>query len=182
MSAGKTSLTYPFHKLAILGDVLQDRWPIYFLTISPSLFCLFILFSYLPSYLLYKRTHIQVLIRWLLWDFSLLFSQSVSFLNKVIFLASTPYFSDLLVCCAVSRVSLGSVILVLGASWIGQRVRWGNVWDAERYPAWGWQSSPLIHHRHDWSWEEWGFWKMTVRVFPFQPVDLVWFLASDLIS
>ena len=55
-----------------------------------------------------SETGIQAPTRWLFRDISLPSSWSASFLNKVIFLASTPCLLDLLACCAVSRLSLVS--------------------------------------------------------------------------
>ena len=69
----------------------------------------FTLFSHLPLSLIHKRTWHLDPKRWLFWDISLPSSQSASFLNKVGFLASTPYPCDSLASCAVSTVGLNMV-------------------------------------------------------------------------
>ena len=97
MAARKEKLTQPLPEAGHSRGYLQNLWPFYFTSSSPPRLCAM------------KETGIQTSIRWLFWDFSLLPSQSASFPNKVIFLASTPHlrFIDLL-CGEQSRLGLGN--------------------------------------------------------------------------
>ena len=78
MPTGRTKLTHPSPPRPIPGEIFAKlkAFLLYFLTSSFSLFC--------------KRTYHPDPIKWLFWDISLLSSWSASFLNKVIFFASTP--------------------------------------------------------------------------------------------
>ena len=85
-------------------------------TTSPPLFCLLTSVPHwfsVPDFV--KEPGIQTLTRWLLWDSSLPSFQLASFLNKVVFLASTPHLLDSLVCHMVRRVSLDSAVWALVA-------------------------------------------------------------------
>ena len=100
MPTGRKKLTHPspYHPpLLIPGEIFARlmAFLLYFLTSSSSL--------------LYKRTCHPDPIKWLVWDISLLSSCSASFLNKVIFFASTPSLLGLLACHAASRGSLDLV-------------------------------------------------------------------------
>ena len=86
----------PCLRLAILGDVCKIN----------GLFLCFLTSPYLWSI---KEPGIWTPIRSLFWGTSLPSSQSASFLNKVIFLVSTPHLSDSLACHGVSRASLDSM-------------------------------------------------------------------------
>ena len=108
----KKRLTYPFQRLALPRDVLQDLRPFFFTSslLLPR-FCLQTLgpHCFSPSGSIKKKNGIQAPTRWLFWDINLPSSQSAGFLNKALFVASTPYFSDLLASHVVNRVSLNSV-------------------------------------------------------------------------
>ena len=89
--------TPPCRMLGILEDVCQIHG-------------LFTLVPYhRPHLWSIKEPGIQTHIRWLFHDISLPSSWSASFLNKVIFLASTPRLWNSLACCVASRASLDSV-------------------------------------------------------------------------
>ena len=78
MAARKKKLTHPLLGAAHSRGYLQNLWPFSFISSSPSPLCAI------------KETGIQTPIRWLFWDINLPSSWSTSFLNKVVFLASTP--------------------------------------------------------------------------------------------
>ena len=88
--------TSPCRMLGILEDVCQIH----------GLFTL-VLYHH-PHLWSIKEPGIQTHIRWLFHDISLPSSWSASFLNKVIFFASTPRLWDSLACCVASRASLDS--------------------------------------------------------------------------
>ena len=71
--------------------------------------CLFPLVPQIVPFCSIKETSIQTLPRWLFWDISQLSSRSVSFPNKLAFLASASHLLDLLACCAASKVELGLI-------------------------------------------------------------------------
>ena len=78
MATRKKKLTHPLPEAGRSGDICKT-------------YGLFTLLLHLPPTLcVIKETGIQTPIRWLFWDFSLPPSQFASFLNKVVFLASTP--------------------------------------------------------------------------------------------
>ena len=83
---------------------------LYFLTASPSLFCLFTLLPHRLSLSdSIKETGIQTQIRWFFRDTSLSSSQSAGFLNKVVFFASTPRLRFIgLSCGEQSELGLGN--------------------------------------------------------------------------
>ena len=78
MAARQKKLTHPLPKAGHSRGYLQNLWSFYLSSSSSPLLCAI------------KETGIQTPIRWLFWDFSLPSSRSTSFLNKVVFLASTP--------------------------------------------------------------------------------------------
>ena len=95
------------------GDVLQDWRPIffYFLTVSPSLFCLL---TWVPQpfslWFYKKKTGIHAPTRWLFRDISLPSSQSARSLNKVVLLVSTPHLQFIgLSCGEQSQYGLGNI-------------------------------------------------------------------------
>ena len=85
--------TPPCLRLAILGDICKIN----------GLFTLFPPPCHLWSI---KEPGIQTPKRWLFWNISLPSSWSAGFLNKIVFLASTPRLSDSLACHVESTASL----------------------------------------------------------------------------
>ena len=74
-----------------INTFLPGGWP--FQEIVVRLMVFFTLHPHFPHRCSIKEPGIQTLIRWLFWDISLPSSGSAGFLNKVIFLASTPHLS-----------------------------------------------------------------------------------------
>ena len=78
MAARKKKLTHPLPEAGHSRKHLENLRPFYFTSSSPPLLCSI------------KETGIQTPIRWFWGNISLPSSQSAGFLNKVIFLSSTP--------------------------------------------------------------------------------------------
>ena len=93
VSRKKKKLTHPLMRLAIPQGYLQNLRPFDFTYSSPPPLCAI------------KEAGIQTPIRWFIRDTSLASSPSAGFLNKVVFLASTPRPRFI----AASRASLESV-------------------------------------------------------------------------
>ena len=97
MATKKKKLTHPLPEAGHSGGYLQNLWSFYLTSSSPLHLCAI------------KETGIQTLVRWLFRDISLPSSQSASFPNKVVFLASTPHLQFIgLLCGEQSELGLGN--------------------------------------------------------------------------
>ena len=106
----KKRLTHSFPKAGPSRSYFARSFLLYFLTASPSLFCLLTLVPHCcsPSGSI-KEPDIQTMTRWLLWDIRLPSSWSANSLKKVVLFALTHCLSDLLDCRKESRVRLDLV-------------------------------------------------------------------------
>ena len=107
---------------------------LHFPTASPSLFCLLIFVPHHPSLWLCKEPAIQIPTRWLLWDISLPSSWSEGFLNKVLFLASTPCLRFIVLLCGKQiKLGLGNIATMYPA-WL---LTWGQPSNLDGASIWG---------------------------------------------
>ena len=113
MAAKKKKLTHPLTEAGRSRRCFARLMALllYFLTASPSLFCLFTLLPHRLSLSdSIKETGVQTQRRWLFGDTSLPSSRSAGFPNKVVSLASTPrlWFIGLL-CGEQSELGLSNI-------------------------------------------------------------------------